>query len=72
MNEIEDKNKIAVLKCPKFWRVAEKNDKGQNSWTNSFKGRVYWGYLYNDDCELCKMNVRTIVNIGRYVNYILL
>ena len=41
MNETEDKNKIAILKCPKFWRVAEKNDKGQNSWTNSFKGHVY-------------------------------
>ena len=54
MNESEDKNKIAILKCPKFWRVTENDDKAQNSWTNSFKGRVYWGYLHNDDCELCK------------------
>ena len=55
MNEIELQNKIAILKCPKFWRVAGQNETRQNSWTNSFKGRAYWGYLYNDDCELCKI-----------------
>ena len=30
-----------------------KKDKIQ--WTNYFKGRAYWGYLYNDDYELCKI-----------------
>ena len=56
MNETEVQDKIAILKCPKFWRVAKQNEKGQNSWTNSFKGHAYWGYLYNDDCEFCKIN----------------
>ena len=52
MNESEDKNKIAVLKCPKFWRVA----RDATNWcTNSFEGRVSWGYLYKDKCELCKL-----------------
>ena len=37
MNESEDKNKIAVLKCPKFWRVA---GDATNSWTNSWEGHV--------------------------------
>ena len=55
MNETEVQDKIAILKCPKFWRVADQTEQGQNSWTNSFKGRAYWGYLYNDDCELCKI-----------------
>ena len=52
MNESEDKNKIAVLKCPKFWKVARD---ATNSWTNSFEGRVSWGYLYKDKCELCNL-----------------
>ena len=52
MNELEDKNKIAVLKYPKFWRVA---GDATNSWTNFFEGRVSWGYLYKDKCELCKL-----------------
>ena len=55
MNETEVQDKIAILKCPKFWRVTDQIEQGQNSWTNSFKGRAYWGYLYNDDCELCKI-----------------
>ena len=54
MNETEVQDKIAILKCPKFWRVADQTEQGQNSWTNSFKGRAYWGYLYNDDYELSK------------------
>ena len=54
MKETEVQDKIAILKCPKFWRVAYQTEQGPNSWTNSFKGRAYWGYLYNDDCELCK------------------
>ena len=44
--------RLLVLKCPKFWRVA---GEATNSWTNSFKGRVSWGYLYNDKCELCNL-----------------
>ena len=52
MNESEDKNKIAILKCPKFWKVVEDTT---NSWTNSFEGHVSWGYLYKDKCELCNL-----------------
>ena len=51
MNEAEVKNQISILECPKFWRVA---GDATNSWTNSFKGRVKWGYLYNNECEICK------------------
>ena len=51
MNESEDKNKIAILKCPKFWRAA---GDAANSWTNSFRGHVEWGFLYNTECTLCK------------------
>ena len=50
MNESEVKNQISLLKCPKFWRVAGDTT---NSWTNSFKGRVKWGYLYNNECAIC-------------------
>ena len=69
MNESEDKNKIAVSKCPKFWKVAED---ATNSWTNSFEGRVSWGYLYNDKCELCnlKNECKDFVNIDLDVNCI--
>ena len=28
MNETEVQDQIAILKCPKFWRVAEQNGKG--------------------------------------------
>ena len=52
MNESEDKNKITVLKCPKFWKVARD---ATNSWTNSFEGGVIWGYLYKDKYELCNL-----------------
>ena len=74
MQATEVQNKISILKCPKFWKVADQSGQGLNSWTNSFKGRAYWGYLYNDKCELCKRKeeCKTIVNIGRHVNYILL
>ena len=51
MNETEVKRKISILKCPKFWRAAEG---AANSWTNSFRGRVEWGFLYNTECTLCK------------------
>ena len=48
MNESEDKNKIAVLKCPKFWRVA---GDATDSWTNSFEGHVSWGYFYKNNVK---------------------
>ena len=51
MNEAESSNQISILKCPKFWRIHEQIG---NSWTNSFKGRVSWGYLYHNDCKICK------------------
>ena len=51
MNAAEERRQILILKCPKFWRTTETN---ANSWTNSFKGRVQWGYLYKMDCEICK------------------
>ena len=51
MNETEVKSKISILKCPKIWRAAED---AANSWTNSFRGRVEWGFLYNTECTFCK------------------
>ena len=51
MNESEVKNQISILKCPKFWRVA---GDATNSWTNSFKGRVKWGYWFNNECAIHK------------------
>ena len=35
--------------------MQKRYEKKYNSWTNSFKGHVDWGYLYNDACELCKI-----------------
>ena len=70
MNKAEVKNQISVLKCPKFWRVA---GDATNSWTNSFKGRVKWGYLYNKECEMYKSKnecKRFFVSIEHHVNYI--
>ena len=55
MNDAEVQKKISILKCPRFWRCTEKNENDQNSWTNFFRGRVQWGYLYHNDCELCKI-----------------
>ena len=51
MNEAEVQKKISILKSPKFWKLSEKNE---NSWTNSFKGDVQWGFLYHNECEICK------------------
>ena len=55
MNDAEVQKKISLLKCPRFWRCIEKNKNDQNSGTNFFRGRVQWGYLYHNDCELCKI-----------------
>ena len=52
MNDAEERRQISILKCPKFWRTTETH---ANSWTNSFEGRVSWGYLYKDKCELCTL-----------------
>ena len=54
LNETEVQNKIAILKCPRFWRLTENNGNQKNSWTIFFKGHVQWGYLYHNDCKLCK------------------
>ena len=51
MNESEVQKKIAVIKCPKFWNVAKTNT---NLRSNFSEGRVKWGYLYNDECKICK------------------
>ena len=55
MDDAETKAKITILKSPKFWKLDQMNANGSNSWTNFFKGRVQWGYLYNKNCELCKL-----------------
>ena len=56
MNNAETKKKIAILKCPRYWRQ-ETND-AVNSRTNLSKGHVKyeeeWGYLYYADCQFCK------------------
>ena len=54
LNTTEVQNKIAILKCPRFWRLTENNGDQKNLWTNFFKGCVQWGYLYHNDCKLCK------------------
>ena len=55
MNEGETRKKIAILKCPRFWKTTADVS---NSRTNSFKEGVNydttWGYLYNDECKICK------------------
>ena len=51
MNDAEVRKKILILKSPKFWKLNEKNE---NSWTNLFKGDVQWGFLYHNECEICK------------------
>ena len=43
------------MKIPKFWKISQTNEDKLNSWTNSFKRRVKWGYLYNSECEICKL-----------------
>ena len=56
MNDTEEQQKIAILKCPRFWRKGM-NDT-VNSRTNLLKGHVKyeeeWGYLYDTDCQFCK------------------
>ena len=55
MNDAEEQKKIAALKCPRMWR--ESTD-ATNLRTNFSKGRVNygveWGYLYANDCQICK------------------
>ena len=60
MNDERIQKKIAILKCPRFWR---EQTNAVNLRTNSLKGHVNydveWGYLYENDCQICKkrMNV---------------
>ena len=42
------------MKSPKFWQIKKTNEEQANSWTNLFKGRVQWGYLFNFECKICK------------------
>ena len=55
MNDAKVQQKIAVLKCPRFWRQSANSS---NLRTNSLRGHVHydteWGYLYNEDCKICK------------------
>ena len=55
--------KIAVLNCPRFWQISAD---AENSRTNFAKGRVkynvQWGYLYGNDCEICKRKNKDVQN----------
>ena len=55
MNDERIQKKIAILKCPRFWR---EQTNAVNLRTNSLKGHVNydveWGYLYENDCQICK------------------
>ena len=66
MHETEVKRKISILRCPKFWRAP---GDAANLWTNSFRGRGEWGFLYNTECTLCKIktDVTIFVNIKHLV-----
>ena len=63
MNESEMQKKIAILKCPRFWQISAD---AENSRTNFAKGHVnynvQWGYLYQNDCEICKRKNEDVQN----------
>ena len=73
MSDAETKKKIAILKCPRYWRQ-ETNDV-VNSRTNLLKKHVKyeeeWGCLCHADCQFCKNKneCNEIVNIRAFVNY---
>ena len=74
MNETEVQDKIAILKCPKFRELQKRMTKNKIRGRILLKG-VYIGnicIMMNVNCVKQKLNVRTIVNIGLNVNYILL
>ena len=50
MNHKEVKNRILVLKSPKFWNIKTKQ---ANSRANFFEGDVQWGFLYSNECKIC-------------------
>ena len=50
LNHEEVKNRIAVLKSPKFWNIKTKQ---ANSRANFFEGDVQWGFLYSNECKIC-------------------
>ena len=55
MNDVEEMKKFRVLKCPRFWQISTNAD---NLRMTSFGGRVKydteWGYVYNEECKICK------------------
>ena len=55
MNDERIQKKIAILKCQRFWR---EQTNVVNLRTNSLKGHVNydveWGYLYENDYQICK------------------
>ena len=57
MNSAEVKRQIAVLKSPQFWKIKTNQ---ANSWTNSFKGDVQWGFLYSNECKICNFKNKCI------------
>ena len=63
------KKKISILKCPKFWRT---HTDVTNLRTNSLKGYVNyeneWGYLCNDECEICKRK-NECINPCKHINH---
>ena len=55
MNDAEEQKNIAILKCPRMWR---KSTDAANLRKDFLKGcvkyEVEWGYLYANDCRICK------------------
>ena len=56
MKEERFQGQISILKCPKFWRESGERP---NLRSNFKKGRekieTEWEYLYNTDCDICKL-----------------
>ena len=55
MKDSRMQNQISILKCPRFWKT---QTSATNLRSNSFEGNVKyeseWGYLYDEDCQICK------------------
>ena len=55
MNEAEAQKKIAILKCPRFWKTtADVSNSRTNFFNEGVNYDTTWGYLYNDECKICK------------------
>ena len=56
-------SQISILKCRRFWKTKTNST---NLRSNSFEGNVKyeseWGYLYDKDCEICKLKNECIRN----------